>query len=175
MKTLTAAPPTVLRCDEKHLREYPVPNVVGVVITTNYKTNGIFLPPDDRRHFVAWSEAQQDDVTEAQWSDYYQWLEKDGSAHVAAYLREFDLSAFNPKAPPRKTPAFWEIVDSSRAPEDDETRRCDRGSWRPAGGHLRRSADDGERVALRVAPRPEERPQGRAPFRGRRLRTREEP
>jgi hypothetical protein len=31
-----------------------------------------------------------------------------------------DLSGFNPKAPPPKTAAFWEIVDASRAPEDGE-------------------------------------------------------
>ena len=40
--------------------------------------------------------------------------------HVAAYLAELDLSAFDPKAPPPKTPAFWDIVDANRAPEDAE-------------------------------------------------------
>lgn len=35
MKVLTAAPPDVLRCDEKHLREHSVLNVTGVIITTN--------------------------------------------------------------------------------------------------------------------------------------------
>jgi hypothetical protein len=28
---------------------------MGVIITTNHKTDGIYLPADDRRHFVAWS------------------------------------------------------------------------------------------------------------------------
>jgi hypothetical protein len=37
MKTYTAAPPDVLRVDEKHLREYAVFNVCGIVITTNHK------------------------------------------------------------------------------------------------------------------------------------------
>lgn len=41
-------------------------------------------------------------------------------AHVAAFLAELDLSTFNPKAPPLKTPAFWQIVDSQRGPEDSE-------------------------------------------------------
>jgi hypothetical protein len=35
-------------------------------------------------------------------------------------LAGIDLSSFNPKAPPPKTQAFWEIVDASRAPEDAE-------------------------------------------------------
>ncbi len=58
-----AAPPDVLRVDEKNLREHSVFNVCGVVMTTNHKTDGIYLPADDRRHFVAWSEKTKDDFT----------------------------------------------------------------------------------------------------------------
>jgi hypothetical protein len=54
MKAYTAAPPDVLRVDEKNLREYNILNCCGIIITTNHKTDGIYLPPDDRRHFVAW-------------------------------------------------------------------------------------------------------------------------
>jgi hypothetical protein len=64
MKVLTASPPEVLRVDEKHMREYDIFNVCGVIITTNYKTNGIYLPADDRRHFVAWSQAKKEDFSE---------------------------------------------------------------------------------------------------------------
>ena len=59
-----AAPPDVLRVDEKNLREHSVFNVCGVVMTTNHKTDGIYLPADDRRHFVAWSEKTKDDFTD---------------------------------------------------------------------------------------------------------------
>jgi Family of unknown function (DUF5906) len=38
MKSYAAAPPDVLRVDEKHLREYYVLNCCGVIITTNHKT-----------------------------------------------------------------------------------------------------------------------------------------
>ncbi len=55
MKVYTAAPPEVLMCDEKHVREHAVLNVTGVIITTNHKTDGIYLPAEDRRHYVAWS------------------------------------------------------------------------------------------------------------------------
>ena len=44
MKSITAAPPDVLRIDEKHRQEYSIPNVCGVIITTNHKSDGIFLP-----------------------------------------------------------------------------------------------------------------------------------
>ena len=43
-----------------------------------------------------------------------------GDRHVAAYLATLDISGFDPKAPPPKTPAFWTIVDAGRAPEDAE-------------------------------------------------------
>ena len=120
MKAYTAAPPDVLRVDEKHLREYSVLNCCGVIITTNYKADGIYLPADDRRHFVAWSDLKKKDFTENYWNEFWGWYEKGGIGHVAAYLATLDLSDFDPKAPPPKTPAFWDIVDTSRAPEDAE-------------------------------------------------------
>jgi hypothetical protein len=45
MKSYTAAPPDVLRVDEKHLREHSIFNVCGVIITTNHKMDGIYLRP----------------------------------------------------------------------------------------------------------------------------------
>ncbi|MBK7252048.1 MAG: primase C-terminal domain-containing protein [Gammaproteobacteria bacterium] len=119
MKVYTAAPPDVLRCDEKHLREHAVMNVMGVVITTNH-VDGIYLPPDDRRHFVAWSNLTREDFRPDYWRELYAWYADGGLDHVAAYLAALDLSAFDPKAPPRKTAAFWNAVDTNRAPEDAE-------------------------------------------------------
>jgi hypothetical protein len=120
-KAYTAAPPDVLRVDEKNLREHSIPNVSGVIITTNHKTDGIHLPADDRRHFVAWSDLTKDDFDADYWARLWAWYGTGGDRHVAAYLASLDLSTFNPKAPPPKTPAFWEIVDASRALEDAET------------------------------------------------------
>jgi hypothetical protein len=120
MKAFTAAPPDVLRVDEKHLREHHVLNVVGIVVTSNHKTDGIYLPADDRRHFVAWSDLSKEDFSPAYWNGLWGWYEAGGAAHVAAYLATLDLSAFDPKAPPPKTAAFWAIVDANQAPEDAE-------------------------------------------------------
>jgi hypothetical protein len=120
MKVYTAAPPNVLRVDEKHLREYSVINCVGVIITTNHKTDGIYLPADDRRHFVAWSELSKEDFDQGYWTTLWTWYRGGGDRHVAAYLATLDLSSFDPKAPPPKTPAFWDIVDANRAPKDAE-------------------------------------------------------
>jgi len=119
-KVYTAAPPDVLRVDEKHLREYYVFNVLGFLITTNYKTDGIYLPADDRRHYVAWSNFTKEDFTPAYWNRIWSWYHAGGFEHVAAYLAELDISAFDAKAPPPKTPAFWDIVNANSAPEDAE-------------------------------------------------------
>jgi hypothetical protein len=119
-KTLTAAPPDVLRVNEKNLREHYVPNITGVIITTNHKTDGIFLPADDRRHFVAWSDLTRDDFDPGYWNTLWRWYMAGGISHVAAYLAGIDLTGFDAKAPPPKTPAFWAIVDAHRALEDAE-------------------------------------------------------
>lgn len=120
LKAYAAAPPDVLRCDEKNIREYYIPNVCGLVITTNYKSNGIYLPSDDRRHYVAWSDCKRDDFPENYWKSLYDWFDHGGNSHVAAYLHSKDISSFDPKSPPPKTDAFWAIVDANQAPEDAE-------------------------------------------------------
>lgn len=120
MKALTASPPDVLRVDEKNLREHSVINCVGVIITTNHKTDSIFLPPDDRRHYVAWSDRTKDDFPAGYWNALWAFYNDGGDRHVAAYLAQLDLSDFDPKAPPPKTAAFWDIVDANSAPEDAE-------------------------------------------------------
>ena len=120
MKAYTASPPDVLRVDEKHLREHSVLNCCGVIITTNHKADGIYLPSDDRRHYVAWSPCTKEDFTPGYWQTLWHWYAHGGIGHVAAYLAQADISSFNPKAPPPKTPAFWDIVDAGRSPEDAE-------------------------------------------------------
>jgi hypothetical protein len=119
-KAYLAAPPDVLRVDEKNWREHSILNCVGVVITTNHKTDGVFLPPEDRRHYVAWSDIAKEDFEEDYWTKLWGWINAGGDRHVAAYLHAYDLTTLDPKAPPPKTRAFWEIVDANRASEDAE-------------------------------------------------------
>ncbi len=121
-KTYIAAPPDVLRVDEKNLREHYVANVMGVIITTNHKSDGLYLPADDRRHYVAWSNADRAQFDAAYWTGLYGWYGSGGIGHVVAYLRSLDLSDFDPKAPPVQTPAFWAIVQTGEAPESGELR-----------------------------------------------------
>jgi hypothetical protein len=119
-KVYCAAPPEILRIDEKNLPEYYIPNCTGLIITTNYRTDGIYLPADDRRHFVCWSPCIKEDFAKDYWIDLHHWYRDGGNRHVAAFLMQNDLSDFDPKAPPEKTQTFWDVANANRAPEDAE-------------------------------------------------------
>jgi hypothetical protein len=118
-KTLLVTPPDTLRCNEKNLREHEIFNVLGMIITTNHD-DGLYLEPRDRRHYVAWSEREQDAFQNGYWLQLYRWYEAGGHDHVCAYLDAVDLSGFDPKATPPKTPAFWTMVEAGRSPQDGD-------------------------------------------------------
>lgn len=120
-KLYIAAPPDVLRVDEKNLREHYIVNVLGLIITTNHRTDCVYLPSDDRRHFVAWSDITKADFGANYWSSFWNWyLREGGLGDVAAYLRELDISTFDPKAPPPRTRAFEAIVHAGIPQEDGD-------------------------------------------------------
>lgn len=133
MKTLAAAPPDMLVVNDKHMRALAVLNVVGVIYTTNYRTGGMHLAPDDRRHYVAWSDIAPAAVDQEGLAAMWRWFAwENGYGHVTAYLRGLDISTFDAKAPPRKTPAFWAMVESGRGQEVDEIADCVREMGEPA-------------------------------------------
>jgi hypothetical protein len=121
LKVLTATPPDGLRCNEKHLREYYVPNVCGVIVLTNHD-DGLYLPEDDRRFYVARSEQHWDIEEKRRFGEryfppLYQWFETEGNSHVAAYLAHVDLTDFNAKAPPPRTPGWFQVMHAGQSPE----------------------------------------------------------
>jgi hypothetical protein len=116
--------------DEKNIPEHEVMNVTLVILTAN-RTDGIYIPPDDRRHDVMWSRLTKYDFTEDYWISMWKWYDEGGDGHVAAYLATLDISTFNPKAPPPQTEAFWTIVDAD-APEEGGLRICRQATL---GGH----------------------------------------
>ena len=59
-KIYAAAPPDVLPCVDKYIRRHYVPNAVGLIITSNHKTDGVYLPSDDRRYLMAWSDCKKE-------------------------------------------------------------------------------------------------------------------
>jgi hypothetical protein len=117
MKAITAAPPDTVEINGKYQQPYYIPNVVGVVITLN-EQDSLFLPEDDRRHFVAWSQRQMSDCTAATKRLWKWYAKENGKLAVAAYLRRLDISGFDPKALPPLTTAFHEIVGISKNPDE---------------------------------------------------------
>jgi hypothetical protein len=108
------------KCWSKNVREYSILNCCAVFITTNHKQDGIYLPAEDRRHFVAWSDRKKQDFDPDYWTKMWKYYDRGGDRHVAAYLAGLDLSTFDPKAPPPRTEAFWAIANGNRSPEDAE-------------------------------------------------------
>jgi hypothetical protein len=120
MKNYLAAPPPTLPTNEKYIKHYHVPNVCGVIFTTNYKENGMYLPPYDRRHFVAWSERTSADFPAGFWQEFWDWYDDGGLWHVVAYLRQRDIAGFRPGEAPPKTEAFWDIANANLAAEETD-------------------------------------------------------
>lgn len=120
MKPYLASPPDVLRVDEKNVREHAVFNVTGVLMTTNHKIDGLYLPADDRRHYVAWTDIDRADIDADHFVTLFAWYAAGGIGHVAAWLAAYDLHEFDAKAPPLHTPAFRDIVAAHRPSEDAE-------------------------------------------------------
>jgi hypothetical protein len=112
-KDMLATPPETLRINEKYINEYYILNRTGMIITTNYR-DALKLPFDDRRHYVAFSERRGEEFSAEHWNEFWGWYETGGFAHVAALLHRHDLSNFDPKAEPPKTPAFRHMAIASR-------------------------------------------------------------
>jgi Family of unknown function (DUF5906) len=116
MKDLLAAPPNTIRVNEKYINEYFILNRSAMVITTNYR-DALYLPPDDRRHYVAFSERRGEEFPAAFWNEFWGWYEDGGFAHVAGLLYQHDLSGFDPKPEPPKTDAFRYMVSADLTSE----------------------------------------------------------
>ena len=131
LKPLIAAPPNTLPLNDKYQKLRYVVNVLRVFLTTNDWMD-MYIPPEDRRMFVMhsslpsrWHLLDEIDGKPNPMRDpeyfvrYFDWLDnRGGKAHVAKWLRERDISRFNPKAQIERT-AGWEAVAGSwGTPED---------------------------------------------------------
>ena len=121
LKPLIAAPPDTLPMNEKHVKLRYVINVMRVFITTN-DYMAMYIPAEDRRMFIMHSEVAQNWHLKAgrpdHFVDLFGWFEKGGIEDCAQWLRERDLSKFDPKKPVEKT-AGWETIASTWAEPDD--------------------------------------------------------
>jgi hypothetical protein len=116
-KVLLASPPETLPVERKGLDRYFVPNVLFALFTTNHRD----VPSAGRSAPSGFLDrCSRLDRADRTCKRLHQWYEDGGNAHVAAYLRRYDLSGFDRFAPPPKTAAFWYMVNAERRPEDAE-------------------------------------------------------
>jgi hypothetical protein len=109
LKPLIAAPPEFLAVQRKGLAPYDMVNRLLVVSFSNERV-AINLPSDDRRWFVAWSDAPR--MSDAEGETIWAWLESAGKSAVAAWLHQRDVSAFAPGATPMMTEAKAIMVEA---------------------------------------------------------------
>jgi hypothetical protein len=67
------------------------------------------------------SQSKKEDFEEQYWKGLWHFYEEEnGYAHVRAFLEKRDLSAFNPKAPPKRNDAFYAVLTTSEPAEEGE-------------------------------------------------------
>lgn len=116
-KVLIAGNPDVCEINPKYGRKYTVTMYCGVLLTSNHLTGSVHIPMDDRRFDVVQCATLEemglggDKERREYFSALWEWfLKQDGARHVAAFLRERDLSGFSAALGQRKTAAHAEIV-----------------------------------------------------------------
>jgi hypothetical protein len=116
-KRFITAPPDTLPCNKKHLASYDVPNVMGVIFTSNHKIAGLYIDPDDRRHYVAWCSAEKQPA--AYFDRLWTWMHEEGGKQaVLGFLQRLNIDEWNAKEPPPKTAAWHQIVAANSNPEE---------------------------------------------------------
>ena len=112
IKAALATPPNTIRINQKGLREYDIPNILNVVVTSNHG-GALALAEDDRRFEVIATVAAVtgDEVAIVfYYAELHHWLEHGGCEAIAGYLLARDVSAFSPHAAPPVTKAKREMI-----------------------------------------------------------------
>lgn len=119
-KVLIAGSPDHMVINPKYGQKFTCLLHGGVLLTTNNLATGIFIPPDDRRYDVldcaTLKEMGLEDkaVRKRYFNALWFWFVcRGGANHVAALLRERDVSKFSPGQGQRKTNAHHDVVGNN--------------------------------------------------------------
>ena len=99
LKPVIAAPPDWLLRNGKYMKQEHVRNLTRVVITTNDPLS-LFVPEDDRRLYFAKSRLKSGWAESKYFYSLVAFYDKGGNSHVYEYLRQRDISKFDPKKRP---------------------------------------------------------------------------
>ena len=99
--------------ERKYEQSYDVPNVVNFVFFSNH-SDALNLSEDDRRFFVihSYAKPQEADYYVALADEFYR--KQQGWKAVFAWLKQRDISAFNPDARPRFNEAKASMIEDSQ-------------------------------------------------------------
>jgi len=116
-KVLIAGLPDICPINPKYGLKYSVKLFCGVIITTNHLLSGLHIPQDDRRYDVIETATVEEmgllnaEDRRRYFDKLWSWfIKENGASHVAAYLREKDISQFSASNGQRKTKAHQLIV-----------------------------------------------------------------
>jgi hypothetical protein len=108
LKPIIAAPPEMLPINRKGLHPYYMANRLFVLAFSNDPVP-ISLASQDRRWFCVWSTAPRMDSRQAK--KIWDWYRNGGFGMIARFLRDRDISKFNPSAPPMWTEFKANLVE----------------------------------------------------------------
>ena len=112
LKPILAAPPELLTVQRKGAHPVQVLNQALVLAMSNFR-DAIAIPTEDRRWWVTWTDAPR--MAEADAAALWRYFHAGGLQAGAAYLRQRDVSAFNPGATPPWTDAKTIMVSQARS------------------------------------------------------------
>jgi hypothetical protein len=108
LKPIIAAPPEMLPINRKGLHPYYMANRLFVLAFSNDPVP-ISLASQDRRWFCVWSTAPR--MNSEQAKRIWDWYRGGGFGMIARFLRDRDVSKFNPSAPPMWTEFKANLVE----------------------------------------------------------------
>jgi hypothetical protein len=108
LKPIIAAPPEMLPINRKGLHPYYMANRLFVLAFSNDPVP-ISLASQDRRWFCVWSTAPRMQSEKA--SAIWKWYRSGGFYAIGRFLRDRNISKFNPSAPPMMTEFKTNLVE----------------------------------------------------------------
>ena len=108
LKPIIAAPPEMLSINRKGLHPYSMANRLFVLAFSNDPVP-ISLDSQDRRWFCVWSSAPRMNADKAK--AIWDWYRAGGFAQVGRFLRDRDVSKFNPAAAPAMTEFKYNLIE----------------------------------------------------------------
>jgi hypothetical protein len=120
LKPIATAPPMTLSINPKGVKGFYIRNIVNGLMTTNsltpWKSDGV-----SRRYYGVWTDLNMRDTNSAMrpdwieyWVDRWDWMMDDGVDACIHYLRNRDVSKFNPFAAPPMTEFVTDIAQQSK-------------------------------------------------------------